>query len=144
MNDAERQLYTIIMEYNQTALTHASIRYELSGEAHGLEYFKGVVGVRKEASLAHNRLKNNMLVDKFEQISSLKESFNTAFVSNLCHSIYQSINEGKRILDDLSKELEHHRFGADHERFYFAYEWVPEFYEYYRFLNMFLTYRYQA
>lgn len=135
MNDAERQLYAIIMEYNQTALMHASIRYELNGEAHGLEYFKGVVGVRKEASLARNRLKNNMLVDKFEQISSLKESFNTAFVTNLCHSIYQSINEGKRILDDLSKELEHHRFGADQERFYFAYEWVPEFYEYYRFFK---------
>jgi hypothetical protein len=39
------------------------------------------------------------------------------------------------VLDDLNKELEHHRFGADQERFYFDYQWVPEFYEYYRFFK---------
>ena len=65
----------------------------------------------------------------------LKDSFNTAFVSNLCHSIYQAINEGKRILDDLNKELQHHRFGADRETFYFDVEWVPEYQEYWQFLK---------
>jgi len=76
-----------------------------------------------------------MLVDKQDKITALKESFNTAFVTNLCHSIYQSINDGKRILDGLNKELEHHRFGADQERFYFGYEWLPEFREYQRFFK---------
>jgi hypothetical protein len=135
MNEAERQLYSLLMAYNQTAQTYASIHYQLEGESHNVDYFKSIVSIRKAVSLAYNRLKNNMLVDKYEQISSLKESFNTAFVTNLCHSIYQSINEGKRVLDDLNKELEHHRFGADQERFYFDYQWVPEFYEYYRFFK---------
>ena len=135
MSDCERRLYPLITEYNQTAQTYASILYQLDGDAHGDGYLKGIVRIKKEVGLAHNRLKNNMLVEKFDQLSSLKESFNTAFVTNLCHSIYQSINEGKRILDDLSKELEHHRFGADQERFYFDYQWVPEFKEYYRFFK---------
>ena len=37
------------------------------------------------------------------------------------------INDGKRTLDDLNKELKHHRFGADRESFYFDYDWLPEF-----------------
>lgn len=135
MTDCERRLYPLVTDYNQTAQPYAAILYELDGETHSIDYFKGIVRIKKEVALAHNRLKNNMLVDKYDQLSSLKESFNTAFVTNLCHSIYQSINEGKRILDDLSKELEHHRFGADQERFYFAYQWVPEFREYYRFFK---------
>jgi len=53
----------------------------------------------------------------------------------LCHSIYQSINDGKRILEDLNKELEHHVFGSDRERFSFAWEWVPEFKEYWSFFK---------
>ena len=56
-------------------------------------------------------------------------------MSNLCHSIYQAINEGKRILDDLNKELQHHRFGADRETFYFDVEWVPEYQEYWQFFK---------
>jgi len=135
LQDSERKLYALIMEHNQSAQPYATIAYQLDGEPHDEHYFAGMMAIKKEIDSARHRLKNNMLVDKHEKIAALKDSFNTAFVTNLCHCIFQSINDGKRILDDLSKELEHHRFGADQERFYFAYEWVPEFYEYYRFFK---------
>jgi hypothetical protein len=135
MADKDRQLYIMIMEYNQTAQAYASIVYQFNSEPHDADYFAAIVRMKKEIELGYHRLKNNMLVDKREKISSLKDSFNTAFVTNLCHSIYQSINDGKRVLDELSKELEHHRFGADQERFYFDCQWVPEYYEYYRFFK---------
>ena len=38
-------------------------------------------------------------------------------------SIYQAINDGKRILEDLNKELAHHQFGADRETYWFDWEW---------------------
>ncbi|HAG93588.1 MAG TPA: hypothetical protein DCL78_05680, partial [Gammaproteobacteria bacterium] len=65
----------------------------------------------------------------------LKDRFNETFVSHLCHSIYQAINEGERALTDLNRELESHRFGTDRERFYFSWRWVPEFKEYWRFFK---------
>lgn len=135
LNSNERQLDKLVIDYNQTASAYTNILYQLKGEAHDSDYFASIIGIKKEVELANHRLKNNMLVDKYEKIAALKDSFNTAFVTNLCHSIYQSINDGKRILDDLSKELEHHRFGADQERFYFDYQWVSEFYEYQRFFK---------
>lgn len=135
LSKTERGLYERVMEYNQKTQSYSAVMYQLDGEVHGKDYFAGIVGIHKAVDLAHHRLKNNMLVDKIEKITALKDSFNTAFVTNLCHSIYQSINDGKRILDELNKELEHHRFGADQERFYFGYQWVPEFYEYQRFFK---------
>jgi uncharacterized protein YPO0396 len=76
-----------------------------------------------------------VLVEKHGQLTLLRQRFNDTFVSHLCHNIYQAINDGERILHDLNRELEHHRFGTDQERFYFAWEWVPEFREYYRFFR---------
>jgi len=136
MDKQERQLYDTVMHHNQISNTYNSIVYFTgNGERNDPEFFRNVVKLADQISAAYNSLKNNVLVDKHEKLSALKESFNTAFVTNLCHSIYQSINHGKRILDDLNKELEHHRFGADRERFYFAYEWVPEYNEYWRFFK---------
>lgn len=99
------------------------------------DYFQAMVDVNKEMQRVLHSLKNNLLVDKHDKILSLKESFNTAFVTNLCHSIYQAISAGKRMLTQLNKELGHHRFGADKERFYFDYAWVPEFKEYHDFFE---------
>jgi energy-coupling factor transporter ATP-binding protein EcfA2 len=82
-----------------------------------------------------NRLQNNILVEKYEKLKELKLSFNTTFVTNLCHSIYQSINDGQRVLEELNDELKHHRFGADQEVYRFGWDWMPEFKEYWRFFE---------
>lgn len=136
MDRQERQLYELVLQHNQMNNSYNGIVYFSSaGERNDLEFFTNVVKIGEQVTVVYNSLKNNVLVGKHEKLSTLKESFNTAFVTNLCHSIYQSINQGKRILEELNKELEHHRFGADRERFYFAFEWVPEFREYWRFFK---------
>ncbi|MGQ9427188.1 ATP-binding protein [Gilvimarinus sp. F26214L] len=136
LENIERTLFQSIREHNQRCNQHDAIVYDNAlSERHSDEFFQRVVKLRGEIDLIHNRLKNNVLVDKFDKLTGLKESFNTAFVTNLCHSIYQAIGEGKRILDDLNRELEHHRFGADRERFYFGYDWVPEYKDYWRFFK---------
>ena len=136
MDGAERQLYERIIEHNQHSTAFNEIVYfSTLGSKHDESFFKSIVGLKEQIYGVYNALKNNVLVGKHEELTSLKESFNTAFVTNLCHSIYQSINDGKRVLDDLNKELEHHVFGSDQESFSFAYDWVPEFYEYFRFFK---------
>ena len=136
LDQNERALHDAILHHNQTSNAYNSIMYiTASGERNDSGFFKSILSVQKQAASVYNSMKNNVLVGKHEKISALKDSFNTAFITNLCHSIYQSINDGKRILDELNKELEHHRFGSDQERFYFDYQWVPEFYEYQRFFK---------
>lgn len=136
LNKIERELYSAVMAHNQQAKRFDNIVYDTgTGESHDHDFFAAITGIAEQLDQVHNRLKNNVLVDKHEKISALKDSFNTAFVTHLCHSIYQAINDGKRILDELNLELEHHRFGADKERFYFDYDWVPEFYEYWQFFK---------
>lgn len=139
-NVLERQVEKGVLQHNQDCRIEDSILYISDTgsdglNAHNQEWFKRIVIVQNEARLIINRLKNNVLVGKHEKLSDLKDSFNTAFVTNLCHSIYQSINDGKRILDELNKELESHRFGTDQERYHFGYSWVPEFQEYQRFFK---------
>ena len=136
----ERQLDKCVLQHNQCCRKEDSIVYMAdTGEDgtanHNTQWFKRIRLVLREARSAINRLKNNILVGKHEKLLSLKDSFNTAFVSNLCHSIYQSINDGKRILDELNRELESHLFGTDQERYHFGYQWVPEFQEYQRFFK---------
>ena len=83
----------------------------------------------------YNILKNNILVKRREQLHELKDAFNNAFVTHLCHAIYQALNTGKRQIEQLNKELQHHRFGADRETFRFASEWIPEYRDYARFFE---------
>lgn len=101
----------------------------------GSENFREVCNIRRQFDGLYNRDKNHILAQRHTELESLRNSFNNAFVTNLCHSIYQSINDGRKILDDLNSELEHHRFGADRERFRFGYEWVPELKEYWQFFK---------
>ncbi|WP_193163975.1 ATP-binding protein [Microbulbifer hainanensis] len=131
-----RQLDRAVMEYNANTASGDTLAFEpdLSG-GHSEDLFKLVCNLYSQVEALRNRLKNNLLVDRHEQLLGLKKSFNTTFVTHLCHAIYQSINDGKRVLDDLNQELEHHRFGADRERFRFAYTWVPEFRDYWNFFK---------
>lgn len=136
MEQSERRLYQHITEHNQHSASYNEIAYfEAFGAKHEEGFFKAVAGLKKQIASVYNTLNNNVLVGKHERLAELKDSFNTAFVTNLCHSIYQAINEGKRVLKDLNKELEHHVFGTDQERFSFDAEWLPEFREYYRFFK---------
>ncbi len=136
----ERQLDKSVLEHNQICRQADSIVYLADdsvehASAHNFSWLKRIVVVLNESRLINNRLKNNVLVGKHEKLADLKESFNTAFVSNLCHSIYQSINDGERTLKELNSELETHQFGTDRETYHFAYSWVPEFKEYHRFFK---------
>jgi energy-coupling factor transporter ATP-binding protein EcfA2 len=132
----ERWLYDAILEHNRLGQSYQSIQYELGQEdRHSLSFFAKINQLQQEIDRIHNALKNNVLVGRHQKLLSLKDSFNTTFVTSLCHSIYQSINDGKLTLDELNRELEHHRFGADKERFYFSYSWLPEFKEYWTFFE---------
>ena len=136
MQQAENSLQGNITEHNQTCQTIDSIVYSPDyRDEHGAKFFTGVCDLQREVERVHNRLKNNILVEKQDKLHQLRESFNNVFVTNLCHSIYQAINDGKRILEDLNKELAHHQFGADRETYWFDWEWVPEYKEYFQFFD---------
>ena len=130
------QLLKAVMDYNSSCSTGDTLSFDPDfAGGHNEGQFKLVCQLTEQVTALRNRLKNNLLVDRHEQLQGLKKSFNTTFVTHLCHAIYQSINDGKRVLDDLNQELEHHRFGADRERFRFDYRWVPEFKEYWNFFK---------
>ncbi|MDZ7924344.1 MAG: SbcC/MukB-like Walker B domain-containing protein, partial [Marinagarivorans sp.] len=132
----ERELFNLVQAYNIDASSGDALLYD-SGtmQMHSFEFFKHLVLLQISIEALHSSYKNNILVAKHKALSSLKDTFNTAFVTNLCHSIYQAINEGESILNDLNAELEHHRFGADRERYSFATQWVPEYKEYWQFFK---------
>lgn len=126
----------VIMQHNQRCNPADAIVYDPDhSRVHEAGFFKRISDLGLEVDNIRNRLQNNVLVEKHDQLQGLRERFNETFVSHLCHSIYQAINEGERALKELNRELEHHRFGTDQERFYFGWEWVPEFREYWRFLK---------
>lgn len=136
LNAKSHEFEQLLKEHNQECQPQDALVVELNYSVlHNVEFFRGMVGLARDVDRVHNRVKNNVLVEKVDQLGVLKESFNSAFVTNLCHSIHQAINDGKKVLMDLNKELEHHRFGADRERYWFDYEWVPEFKEYWHFFD---------
>lgn len=133
---ALRQLDKTLLQHNVRSAPANQIEFDASlHQDHDLKAFEAIITLQRELDTLYNRLKNNLLLEKHQTLGELKDTFNSVFVTDLCHAIYQSINDGKRILEDLNRELEHHRFGADRERFYFAYDWLPEFREYWRFFK---------
>jgi len=136
LNSTAYEIERNIAEHNLNCQTMDAIVYTPDyRQEHSVAFFKTVCGLEREIERVYNRLKNNILVEKQDKLVSLRESFNNAFVTNLCHSIYQAINDGKRILEDLNKELAHHQFGADRETYWFDWEWVPEYKEYWQFFD---------
>ncbi|GGX64414.1 ATP-binding protein [Saccharospirillum salsuginis] len=136
LNARAHELEQLLKDHNQDCQPQDAIALDLNySELHSADFFQGIVSLRRQVDQVHNRLKNNILVEKVDNLTALKDSFNNAFVTNLCHAIYQSINDGKRVLEDLNKELEHHRFGADRERYWFDWDWVPEYKEYWHFFD---------
>jgi len=135
LHTAERRTSDEILKHNQNCRPADAIIYAPFSGEYGAELFKTICEVRREIDRVHNILKNNILVEKHAQLAELKDAFNNAFVSHLCHAIYQALGESKRQIDLLNKELQHHRFGADRETFRFASEWVPEFRGYAKFFE---------
>lgn len=135
LHSAERRAAEEIMNHNQSCRPSDAIVYASFSGEYGTDLFKAICGIRGELDRVYNILKNNVLVEKHKQLAELKESFNNAFVSHLCHAIYQALSEGKRQIDLLNKELQHHQFGADRETFRFASEWMPEYRDYSRFFE---------
>lgn len=131
-----RKIDSVLMEHNLSAPAADRLLFEPNlAELHSEQNFNSVCVLQRQLDGLYNRLKNNILATRQSDISAMRQSFNNAFVTNLCHAIYQAINDGKQTLEQLNAELEHHRFGADRERFYFGYSWVPEFKEYWQFFK---------
>ena len=135
LRTAERTLDHTLQQHNQKCRSTDAIVYTAFGGDYDAALFRSICELRRDIDRVYNLLKNNVLVEKHEQLKLLKASFNEAFVSHLCQEIHQSIQDGKRQLDLLNKELVNHRFGSDREQFKFAQDWVPEYREYARFFE---------
>ncbi len=128
----ERRMGDAIARHNQHCRPADTVLYQAFDDVYDAKLFAVICGIQQEIDRIYNGLKNNILVEKHQQLGELKASFNNAFVTHLCHSIYQAINDGKRQIEQLNKELQHHRFGADREMFRFDSDWIPEFRDYAR------------
>lgn len=136
MNNRAHALVRLVLSHNQQCRPADVLSFDPDfSREHNAVFFKDICSVQRQLDQIHNRLKNNILAVKHEKLEELKLSFNNTFVTNLCHSIYQAINDGKKILEDLNDELQHHRFGADRESFRFDWEWLPEYKEYWQFFK---------
>ncbi len=136
LNSLAHAIEKNIIEHNTHCQPSDAIVYAPEySDGHNINFFKGICHIQREVDKVHNRLKNNILVEKQDKLVSLKSDFNNTFVTHLCHSIYQSINDGKKVLEDLNKELEHHKFGADRERYWFDWDFVPEYKDYWNFFK---------
>lgn len=130
-----RSIDSSITEYNNNAPLADNVMATTVSELHSFDFLGHICGLRQQIDRLLNRLRNNVLLEKQQKLAELRESFNTTFVSDLCHEIRQAVNDGKRTLDGLNKELLHHHFGADRERFEFEWEWIPEYKEYWDFFG---------
>lgn len=128
-------LQRILGQYNDQAQPADQVLTDSVAEIHSAPFFGHIYGLNQQVDNLHNRLRNNVLLEKQEQLSSLRDTFNTTFVSDLCSQIHQAVKGGERVLRSLNKELEHHQFGADRERFSFVWHWIPEYKEYWDFFK---------
>lgn len=135
LNKTERDLEEAILDHNRQCRPGDAVYYTGFEGDYDSKLFHSICAVRQELDRVYNLLKNNILVDKHHKLQRLKESFNSTFVTHLCHQIHQAIKDGERQIEVLNRELQHHRFGADRETFRFASEWVPEYRDYARFFE---------
>ncbi len=135
LHQAERKVSDQIQAHNQDCRPTDAIEYIYFSGEYDAGLFRSICNLQRQVDRIFNILKNNILVEKHKQLGELKESFNNAFVTHLCHAIYQALNEGKRQIVQLNKELQHHHFGADQETFRFSSEWIPEYRDYSRFFE---------
>ncbi len=135
LRSTERRMDDDLLRHNQQCRPAEQVHYHAFTGEYDAKLFSAICGLQRDIDRVYNRLKNNILVEKHGQLGQLKESFNNAFVTHLCHTIHQAINDGKKQIESLNRELEHHRFGADRETFRFDSDWIPEFRDYAKFFD---------
>ncbi|VAW76831.1 FIG00979822: hypothetical protein [hydrothermal vent metagenome] len=135
LHSQERKMGEAIQRHNQHCLPGDAIVYHSFNDDYDSTLFSAICGLQRDIDRVYNRLKNNILVEKYDNLRQLKDSFNNAFVTHFCHTIHQAINDGKRQIELLNKELQHHKFGDDREGFRFDSHWIPEFRGYARFFE---------
>ena len=135
LRQLERHMDEAIQQHNQYCQPGDAVVYHSFNGDYNAALFSAICGLRQDLDRVYNRLKNNILVEKRDDLRKLKDSFNNAFVTHFCHTIHQAINDGKRQIDLLNKELQHHHFGDDRESFRFDSRWIPEFRGYARFFE---------
>jgi energy-coupling factor transporter ATP-binding protein EcfA2 len=135
LHTAQNDLGTTLNLHNQKCRSTDAVVYTAFTGNYDAALFRSLSDLRREIDRIYNILKNNVLVEKHEQLKLFKASFNDAFVSHLCQEIHQSLLDGERQINLLNKELVEHHFGSDRERFRFAQDWVAEFREYASFLK---------
>ncbi len=135
LHSLERKMDEAIQQHNQHCLPGDAIVHHSFNGDYDDALFRAICGLQRELDRVFNRLKNNILVERHDELRQLKDSFNNAFVTHFCHTIHQAINDGKRQIAQLNKELQHHRFGDDREGFRFDSDWIPEFRDYARFFE---------
>lgn len=131
----ERHLDSTIQDHNRQCRPADAVYYMGFEGNYDHALFKTVCNLRQDLDRVYNLLKNNILVDKHQALQQLRESFNSTFVTHLCHQIHQAIKDGERQIDLLNRELQNHRFGADRETFRFDSKWIPEYRDYARFFE---------
>ncbi len=134
LHSAEHELGQTILKYTQCRPADPVSFASFDGN-YDTVLFKNICNTCRDIDRVYNLLKNNILVDKYNELRRLKENFNSTFVTHLCHQIHQALQDGERQIDLLNRELQHHRFGADRETFRFASEWIPEYRDYARFFE---------
>ncbi|MBL1276936.1 MAG: hypothetical protein COB30_012700 [Ectothiorhodospiraceae bacterium] len=127
LHTLERKMDDAIQQHNQHCLPGDAIIYHSFKGEFDAPLFTAICGLQRDLDRVFNRLKNNILVEKHGNLQQLRDSFNSAFVTHFCHTIHQAINNGKRQIERLNKELQHHKFGDDRESFRFDSNWIPEF-----------------
>lgn len=135
LRSTERRMDDELLRHNQQCRPVEQVHYHAFSGEYDAKLFTAICNLEREIDRVYNRLKNNILVEKHQQLGELKASFNNAFVTHLCHTIHQAINDGKKQIETLNRELQHHRFGADRETFRFGSDWIPEFRDYARFFD---------
>lgn len=135
LRELERKMEKAIRQHNDHCMPADTLIYDNYSGRYDQELFILICNTHKQLDQIYNRLKNNILVEKHEKLRLLKDSFNNAFVTHLCHTIHQAVSSGKRQIELLNKELQHHKFGADQESFRFDSKWMPEYREYARFFE---------
>ncbi|MDH5301036.1 MAG: hypothetical protein OEW58_06705, partial [Gammaproteobacteria bacterium] len=135
LRSSERRMNDLLQQHNEHCRPVDRIFYQGLDANYDSQLFSRICDLQKDIDRVYNMLRNNILVEKHHKLKELKDSFNNAFVTNLCHSIYQSISDGQRQIEMLNKELQHHRFGADRETFRFDSEWIPEYRTYAKFFE---------
>ncbi|MGF1790960.1 hypothetical protein L4D21_10150 [Photobacterium profundum] len=68
-----------------------------------------------------NRFLNDFLMSCDTQLHELRRNFDSVFMENLCHKLFNSISEGQGRLSEMNDKLKKHTFGEEHYQFSWKY-----------------------